>query len=305
MVKKVQFKGWQLSCDSLIDGRLLRFQAWRAIDSNFAQQFVVYGAHNFGISNPQMSLIERKMGDDIDKAKRFPLQHFVAVLGDLNFAPDGQEPLPLSTVQRTRASNVDGVGSSRNRAPNRSSNHDVTPSAAGLRPFQGRWNRLLGKLVEFDLRNETHFNSSSLSLNTLDRAWASLPPSAIPGSQSSGSVWGNPIDWHVKRISDHSPISIKVAQLIGKRDLPYRISKEVSRHPMFARLSNRLIEAAELDLEPITKSVALCKLFIQEAAIQTRQFILSNHPQEKCAGFLGFPALPRLSGRAMLSWQEL
>ena len=154
------------------------------------------------------------------------------------------------------------------------------------------------------MRNETHFNSSSLSLNTLDRAWASLPPSAIPGSQTSGSVWGNPIDWHVKRISDHSPISIKVAQLIGKRDLPYRISKEVSRHPMFARLSNRLIEAAELHLEPTNKAVDLCKLFIQEAAIQTRQFILSNQPQEKCAGCLGCPVSLRQSGKGMLVWQE-
>ena len=54
-------------------------------------------------------------------------------------------------------------------------------------------------------------------------------------------------------------MSIKVAQLIGKRELPYRISKEVSRHPMFASLSNRLIEAAELHLEPTNKAVDLCK----------------------------------------------
>ena len=292
LVKKVQFDGWQLSCDSLIDGRFLRFQAWRTIDSNFEQRFVVYGAHNYGISNPQMNLIERTLGSDIDKAKHSPLQHFVSVIGDLNFPPDGQEPMPLSTVQRTRVVNVSGAGPA------------TVPVAAGLRPFQGRWNKLLGKLIEFDLRNETHFNSSSLSLNTLDRAWASLPPSAIPGSQTSGSVWGNPIDWHVKRISDHSPISIKVAQLIGKRDLPYRISKEVSRHPMFARLSNRLIAAAELHLEPINKAVDLCKFFIQEAAIQTRQFILNNQPQEKCAGFLGCPVLPRQYGKEMLNLQE-
>ena len=101
----------------------------------------------------------------------------------------------------------------------------------------------------------------------------------------------------MKRISDHSPISIKVAQLIGKRDLPYRISKEVSRHPMFARLSNRLIAAAELHLEPINKAVDLCKFFIQEAAIQTRQFILNNQPQEKMC------RLSRLSSIAKAVWK--
>ena len=101
----------------------------------------------------------------------------------------------------------------------------------------------------------------------------------------------------MKDISDHSPISIKMAQLIGKRDLPYRIDKEVSGHPMFARLVSRFFEAAELHLEPLDEAVPLAKGLIQEAACRTREFLLNDKPEERMC------ILSRLSSIAKCVWK--
>ena len=113
---------------------------------------VYWNCHNYGMSRPQMLLVNAKLEEDISNADADPMHFTVFVTGDFNFHAPGEAPIRVSSPAES-----------------------LTAAVAAVGLHQNTWQSLLCNLTEVEQGDATRFDHRSLSTSRIDRMCNSVP----------------------------------------------------------------------------------------------------------------------------------
>ena len=265
----------------IVPGRIVKTTLFgRKTQNDHMSSLAAYTVHNFGLTNVQMTHVEKQITLDLRKSQSNPFQHCSILMGDFNLSPPGSVPFVLS-----------------NPIP---PNRNVAPLAiASSRPFQSRWEKLFALHTEIHFPQNTHYNASSCSQNKIDRIFTSAPRSLQVLLKHNAGTIKDPIYWYSRGLSDHSPIywSISIPQFSPSQQR-FKIKKEWTMHPHYA--SRMSAFAPFINSEELTTAEhrdIIVKL-MKETALQCRDKLFLSDPESNHS------TLTRLSSISRAVWTQ-
>ena len=105
--------------------------------------------------------------------------------GDFNLDPPGERRISVANPGPMPA-----VGEERDRH---------------AKPFQARWEAIFEGLTEIKCPMPNHFHKPDLTASRLNRIFINIPRSAINLFKHNAGIIKDPVTWHSKGLSDHSP----------------------------------------------------------------------------------------------------
>ena len=234
-------------------------------------QLAIYPAHNFDIPLPQLKLFEESIKKDIGLSKDNPTSYLVVLLGDFN--------LERLDSHRISIPNPTSPGDS----------GDLSPE--GIMPVDARakrWHKIFDDLIEVCSPAPTHFYSSQLFLNQIDRIFISAPRSAMCLFNEKGGVTKNPVDLYTRGLSDHAPVFWSVSQGNSTPHSSQRLLPEWCESPVFLQRCECLFEAAELPSLSLPDQSAFIKLISRDASMHARDSLFESDPHSNHAMTLRF-----------------
>ena len=287
-VRKTSFLGWRMHFDEIAPGRIVVFKAVKFVmgpdgveaeDKVFIHSFV----HNAALERSHMMKFYKFMDEMIDIVETNPYFMAMVLSGDVNIRPEFEVPTSLDKPEEIVVRNLETA---------------LPPRACSGRPFQSWWNKLFSRMLEVEIQGESHVNLAALSMSTLDRVWIKVARSVVPLALIEGQIHSSPMRWTSLGVSDHSPVSFRIAPRKSKRLLPHRIPGFVCKHEMFNETIENYFNIAELDKTDIQVAIVTAKELIHQAAKVTREFILHNDKDTL------FSKLNALTGIAKAVWGD-
>ena len=277
LLSKPAVLGLTVEMSEIVPGRVVCFR----ISSPDGWVVWLWAVHNFGIDAEGMVAIEVALMANITEAQQDPVNRSVLLVGDLNFAPLGVERFPISLAHKQRVQNAQD--DARGILPPRPT-----------RPHQGRWQRILDRLVEIQSGAPTHLCARSMSLGTIDRIFTSTPPSSMPHYFHQAGVIKDPMHFYTKGISDHAPSfwSFEKREPRGI-SIPLPLNPLWCKHPDFGRRVSALSKAADLDSLSLEDRINLHKEIFRDAALKVRDKIANDSPTGKGATLMRLNSISR------------
>ena len=234
----------------IVGGRILRIKL-AGCGRKPINWFVV---HNFGLEKKHIDLLESSIKRCVDR------NELVVLNGDFNLYAKGEQKI---SVADPVAGGLHAFGDDQ---------------AHAIRPFQRRWQRIFDLLTEVTSTVPTRYNSSDFTLTRIDRTFSSAPRSSLPEMRHEVGAVGDPIDWHARGISDHTPNFWKVSNKPRGNQKSQRLKKEWCSHPLFKVRLEALVAEAELDKFPLHERNELFKEFMRDAALAVRDKLFLDSP---------------------------
>ena len=268
-------------CDEIVPGRVVRV----TLGSN-AISFACVFIHNFGITQVQMSKIEKMAFRDMKDAAEHPHAFAASYMGDFNLPPQGELPHLLASPTPANS----------NVAP------DPTPST---RPFQARWEKMFEGMTEVKFHQNTHFNSFNNSENRIDRVFEIMPKSLTCLLRHSAGTIKDPVFWYNKGLSDHSPVFRSVS-LPKSHDCSHssgdegsvrlRLKKEWCTHPHYIKRMAEFGPIINKACDDLDEKREVLTSIMRESALQARDIIFLEQPNSN------FSQLTRLASISRAVW---
>jgi len=228
-------------------------------------QMRVWNVHNFDISSSELVNFVQALQLDLTWAEGDPLTRSVFLAGDLNFQAAHEVRLPYAAPLNA-SSPTQGVGVR------------TLPTCPRILDFQRQTTPLLNQLIEITQPLPTHYQSHDSTGSKIDRVFTSNPPWTFPHSTFTFGVVDDPMDLHLKGISDHGALRLTVGKRRSCPKSAQTIAGEIFKHPKFAEFHKRLVEDTRLECLREYDRLLVHKQIIRSAAKQTREYIQDNEP---------------------------
>ena len=228
-------------------------------------QMRVWNVHNFDISSSELVNFVQALQLDLTWAEGDPLTRSVFLAGDLNFQAAHEVRLPYAAPLNA-SSPTQGVGVR------------TLPTCPRILDFQRQTTPLLNQLIEITQPLPTHYQSHGSTGSKIDRVFTSNPPWTFPHSTFTFGVVDDPMDLHLKGISDHGALRLTVGKRRSCPKSAQTIAGEIFKHPKFAEFHKRLVEDTRLECLREYDRLLVHKQIIRSAAKQTREYIQDNEP---------------------------
>ena len=265
----------------LVPGRVARVAIPFSAQGSFAYTVV----HNYGLASAQLRTCENSINKDIDRAHRTPDLFGFCLLGDFNIEPSDETRFHISNPDEGIV--VEGLNGEANTS----------------RPFQKRWEKIFGRMVGLKFPNPSHYISSDVCENRIDRIFGTVPRSALVLLNHRAGAIKSPALWHLNDLSDHAPIFWKISFVPSSRvsDGNLRIPSAWSQHPKFTEKFKFLYRDVQPGLGIFSNLNEKCEFLVmckREAARHVRDllFLQQEHSTEN--------SLLRLCSIARAAWNN-
>ena len=204
------------SFDPIVHGR-----ASRLCMSSRGKVSVPFNIHNEQLTPAQFFILDKRILEDLELANANPHEYSVNLVGDLNIPPPGSVKRKLDSPSAASQSN-----------------------AAAYRPFYDRWANLFCSMTEIATDAHTHIITATLTTDTLDRIFTTLPKSANNILEQSATVMNSPMFYLSANISDHAPLIWTIGTKNQFCKGAFTPRPEWITHPMFLEHSTKMSDAS-------------------------------------------------------------
>ena len=189
---------------------------------------VTFNVHNERLTPAQFLDLENRILADVAEAKAFPHRLSVNLVGDLNVPPPG------SAKRQLDKPSAEGPAA-------------AEPELHCHRPYYHRWACIFSQLTEIDTDVHTHITTGTLTTDTLDRMFTSLPKSSGNHLDQSAAVLNSPMHFLAKRISDHAPLIWTISQKKPASKGSFSARPEWIKHLVFLENATLMADAVNFD----------------------------------------------------------
>ena len=217
-------------------GRLLRI----AFDHPHGAA-VFYNCHLESLSRCSARRFAKKLGEDINRAQRDPVNYAVFIAGDFNRQPAGISRLGMLAPGDVTA---------------------TVPFESWRKPIE----KQLGRMTELLSGDVTHYHAKTESLGSIDRIFTSIPDWILCQNSQISQALFCPKALNTKGISDHSPVlwSISARAPVPFEERP--VPSWTCRTKAFKLAHDQFCDYIDLDKMSPTVRLQTHETILREAA---------------------------------------
>ena len=199
---------------------------------------------------------------ELAEAKANPRRFSMNVAGDLNVPPPGSDKRKLDT-------------------PSAEGPADVLPRELHThRPFYHRWANIFAQLTEIATDAHTHIATGTLTTDTLDRIFTTLPRSTGNHLEHTATVLKSPMHYLAKQISNHAPLIWTISPRNPAPKGTFTARPEWIKQPRL--LQHATMIAGSVDFSALTleqQKECIC-IIIETSAKSARDSIAFSDPED-------------------------
>lgn len=204
--------------------------------------------------------LENQIPLDLAEAKANPHRFSTNIAGDLNFPPPGSDERKLDT-------------------PSAEGPADALPRELHQhRPFYHRWANIFAQLKEIVTDSHTHITTGTLSTDTLDRVFTTLPRSSGNHLEQTVTVLSSPTHYLAKQISDHSPLIWTIFSRNPAPNGTFTARPEWIKHPRFSESVTMMADSADFSASTLEQQKECICIITEASAKAARDSIAFSDP---------------------------